>query len=80
MYSNALFYMRSHKLYQETPNESHFSRFSPLLHDFFAVINYNNILLFILWILYHTSFYVSHFLHHSAGYTHMKILDFDTSN
>lgn len=80
MYSNALFYMRSRKLYQESPNESHFSRFSSLLHDIFSIISYSNILLFNLWILYHTSFYVSRFLPHSAGYIHMQILDFDTKN
>jgi len=78
MYSNALFYMRSQKLYQESSNGSHFSRFSPLLHDLFSIINYNNILLFNLWILCPTSFYVSQFLSHSAGYTRMQILDFDT--
>lgn len=78
MYSNALCYMRSQKLYQGSPNGSHFSRFSPLLHDLFAVTNYNNMLLCNLWILYHTSFYVSRFLPHSAGYTQVQILDFDT--
>jgi hypothetical protein len=78
MYSNALCYKRSQKLYHESPNGSHFSRFSSLLHDHFAVINYNNMLLCNLWILYQTSFYVSRFLPHSAGYTHMQVLDFDT--
>ena len=56
VYSNALSFMRSQGFNQESSNGSHFSRFSPLLHNLFAIINYNIIAPFNLWILYHTSF------------------------
>jgi len=74
MHSNTLFYMRSQKLYQESSNGSCFTRFSPLLHDLFVIISYNDIFLFNSWILYSTSFYVLSFFPHSAGYTHIQIL------